>query len=350
MNYTNSELPYISNKSEGTGGKIKTCEEDFIVNEIPAYEPSGEGEHLFIHITKRGITTKDVQKALAKIYNANFKDVEFAGIKDKHALTSQYFSVWLRNGQSKNLAYELEKNMPITINNMEFHNRKLKMGHLRGNAFKIKIREIKMSLDEAYTRACKIAEEIHKKGLPNFYGEQRFGKDGDNAERGFRLLKGQEIVHNKWLKRFLLSSLQSNLFNYYLTKRIENKLFDKILKGDIAKKQDTGGLFVVEEVDDEQKRLENKEICFTGPMFGKKMKQAGDKAGELEASVLQENDITEEEIKKAKLTGTRRAGIIIPEIKIEQQEDGLNLEFSLPKGAFATIVLREIMKNEVNTD
>lgn len=350
MNYTNLELPYISQKFEGIGGEIKTCPENFIVNEMPAYEPSGEGEHLFIHITKRGITTKDVQKALAKIYNTNFKDVEFAGIKDKHALTSQYFSVWLRNGQSKKLAYELEKNMPITINNMEFHNRKLKMGHLKGNVFKIKISNIKIPLNEAYKRAYNITEEIHKKGLPNFYGEQRFGKDGDNADRGFRILKGEERVHNKWLKRFLLSSLQSNLFNYYLTRRIENKLFDKILKGDIAKKHDTGGIFVVEEVDKEQIRLDNKEICFTGPMYGKKMKQADDEAGELEASVLKEYEIKEEEIKEAKLTGTRRAGIILPRIKIEQQSDGLTLEFSLPKGAFATIVLREIMKNDVNND
>ncbi|MFO8234780.1 MAG: tRNA pseudouridine(13) synthase TruD [Bacteroidales bacterium] len=350
MNYKNSELPYITKDLEGIGGKIKTSYENFIVNEIPAYQPSCEGEHLFIHITKKGITTKEVQKALAKIYNANSQDVEFAGIKDKYAVTSQFFSVWLHKGQEKDLVYQLEKVMPVTINSIAFHNRKLKMGHLKGNAFKIKITDIKISLYEAYQRASRIANIIHENGLPNFYGQQRFGIDGDNAERGFNILKGKEKNHNKWLKRFLLSSLQSHLFNYYLTRRIEHNLFNRILKGDIAKKQDTGGLFVVEEMEQEQKRLQNKEICFTGPMYGKKMKQAGDEAGEFEKTILDENDITPEELKEAKITGTRRAGIILPEITMNQEEDGLILKFTLPKGAFATIVLREIMKNEVNTD
>ncbi len=350
MNLTISDLPLISNGYKGTGGIIKAEYKHFIVDEIPAYLPSGEGEHLFVNLTKTGITTKEVQKALAGLYDIPSRDVEFAGIKDKNAVTSQYFSVWLSENQDKERVYELENQLPVKINSMAFHNRKIKSGHLKGNAFRIKITGIEIPLEEAEDRAKKIVEVIHQKGIPNYYGEQRFGMHGDNAEKGLKILKGKEIIKNKWLKRFLLSSYQSYLFNYYLKKRIDNRLFDKILTGDVAKKQDTGGIFIVDDKEEEQKRLDNKEICFTGPIFGKKMKQAIDEAGTFENSILTENEVTLEEFKNAKLTGTRRAGIILPKIEVTREEDGLILGFELPKGAFATVVLREIMKSEVNTD
>jgi len=350
MNVSISALPYISNSYQGTGGIIKAKAEHFQVNEVPAYLPSGEGEHLFVNITKTGITTKDVQKALAGLYDIPPRDVEFAGIKDKHAITSQYFSIWLSENQDKERIYELEKELPVKINSMDFHNRKIKSGHLKGNVFRIKITETDIPLEEAEERAKNIIEVIHKKGLPNYYGQQRFGMHGDNAERGLKILKGEEKIKNKWLRRFLLSSYQSYLFNYYMKKRIENKLFDKMLTGDVAKKQDTGGVFIVDDKEAEQKRLDNKEISFTGPIFGKKMKQAVDEAGEFENAILSENDVTPEEFRNAKLTGSRRAGIILPDIDLVREEDGLVLTFFLPKGAFATVVLREIMKSEVNTD
>jgi tRNA pseudouridine13 synthase len=350
MSLVNFDIPYITDTLPGTGGKIKTIPEHFQVDEIPVYKPSGEGEHLFINITKKGITTKEVQKALARVFKTKVRDVEFAGIKDKYAVTSQNFSVWLLEKQDKNLAYNLEEELPVKINSMDFHQRKIKKGHLMGNAFQIKITDIEMPIDEAYEKASNIIAMIHEKGLPNFYGEQRFGIEGDNAERGYDVLKGKEKIHNKWLRRFLLSSFQSHLFNYYLYLRINRDLFNQILPGDVAKKQDTGGIFIVEDVKQEQNRLDNKEICFTGPMFGKKMTLAGDQAGKFEQEILDDNNVTYDELKAAKLTGTRRAGILLPKIKPEKENDGLLLSFTLPKGAFATVLLREIMKNEVQTN
>ena len=346
MQLENYTKPYITDELPGIWGKIKVYPEDFIVDEIPAYEASGSGEHLFIHLTKTGITTKEVQKALAKIFDTKRRDVEFAGIKDKHAIASQYFSVWLYNNQDPDLTYKLEEEMPVKINSFKFHQRKLKKGHLHGNQFSIKIREPNVDTEEALKRIKQIIEKTNQTGIPNFYGDQRFGIEGDNPQQGLEILKGERKISNKWLRQFLLASFQSHLFNYYLTKRIGEGLFHKIIPGDIAKKHETGGIFIVEDPETEQKRFDNKEICFTGPMFGKKMTQAKGKAYDFENSILEENEITPEELKKAKLTGTRRAGIILPSIEAMKEEDGIRVKFQLPKGSFATIVLREIMKND----
>jgi tRNA pseudouridine13 synthase len=346
MQLNNFIKPYITENIAGIGGKIKAKPEDFIVEEIPAYEPSGTGEHLFIHLTKTGITTKEVQKVLARIFNTKRRDVEFAGIKDKHAIASQYFSVWLQANQNPELAYNLEEELPVTINSFKFHERKLKKGHLRGNQFNIKILNPEVNLDEAITRVTEIKEKASQQGIPNFYGDQRFGIEGDNPQQGLEILKGERKVQNKWLRQFLLASFQSYLFNYYMVKRIKTGLFSELMTGDIAKKYDTGGIFIVEEQETEQKRFDNKEICFTGPMFGKKMTQAKGEAFDFENSILEENEVTPEELKKAKLTGTRRAGIILPSIEAVKEEDGIRVKFQLPKGSFATIVLREIMKND----
>lgn len=346
MQLKNLSKPYITEDTTGIGGKIKVKPEDFIVEEIPAYEPSGTGEHLFVNITKTGITTKELQKALAKIFNTKRNEVEFAGIKDKHAIATQYFSVWLYDNQDPELVYKLEEEIPVKINSFKFHQRKLKKGHLHGNQFSIKIREPKTDLDEAVKRITEIKEKANQLGIPNFYGDQRFGIEGDNPQQGLEILKGERRMPNKWLRQFLLASFQSYLFNYYLTKRIKEGLFNKIMPGDIAKKHDTGGIFIVEDLETEQKRFDNKEICFTGPMFGKKMTQAKDEAFDFENSILEEYEVTSEELKKAKLTGTRRAGIILPSIETMKEEDGIRIKFRLPKGSFATIVLREIMKND----
>lgn len=339
------DLPYISEEIKGIGGNIKKTPEDFVVEEIPVYQPEGEGEHLFVHITKKGITTKEVQKALAGIYHVNTRDVNFAGIKDKQAIASQYFSVWLKNKENKELAYKLEEELPLKINSLTYHRKKIKQGHLLANAFNIKISQPEYSPEQAITQIQHIIDIIHRKGLPNFYGQQRFGIEGDNAQKGYEILTGKRKEKNKWFRRFLLSAYQSHLFNHYLVLRINQGLYEKIMEGDIAKKHDTGGLFVVENKIEEQKRLENKEICYTGPIFGKKMKATKGEAAQLEEKILADNHVAWEDLLQAKLNGTRRQGIIIPVIQANKEEEGIRLRFTLPKGAYATIVLREFTKH-----
>ncbi|MBS3808312.1 MAG: tRNA pseudouridine(13) synthase TruD [Bacteroidales bacterium] len=338
-------LPYVTSDITGIGGQIKETPEDFVVSEIPVYEPEGAGEHLFIQITKQGITTRDVQKALSRIYQTPRGDVNYAGIKDKHAVTTQFFSVWLKDGQDKDLAYQLEEELPVTINKRIYHRRKIKSGHLLGNQFSIRIRHLDLPVDEAAEKSREIARAIRTKGLPNFYGSQRFGMEGDNAQKGLEILLGQRREKNKWLRRFLTSSYQSYLFNYYLFRRIQQGLYQTILEGDIAKKHETGGIFVVEDREAEQQRFDKQEICYTGPVYGKKMTPAHSESARLEEQILEEQQMDLTTLRGARLTGTRRQGILIPEIEVEEETDSLRLHFSLPKGAFATIVLREFTKN-----
>ncbi len=345
MERVDINLPYLTEGIEGIGGIIKETPENFVVEEIPAYQPDGEGEHLFIHITKRGITTREVQKALSALFHVSKQDVNFAGIKDKHAVASQYFSVWLRNKKTRDLAYQLEEKLPIKINSMACHRKKIKQGHLLANAFNVKITKLPVTPEQALNQIQPIIEIIHSKGLPNFYGPQRFGIEGNNAQKGYEILKGERKEKNKWFRKFLLAAYQSHLFNDYLTLRIRKGLYDKILLGDVAKKHDTGGIFVVDESESEQQRLDNKEICYTGPMFGKKMKPAHGESAELEEKILKKNQVTWEELAEAKLNGTRRQGVIIPDIQTEIEKDGVRVRFKLPKGAYATVILREFMKN-----
>jgi tRNA(Glu) U13 pseudouridine synthase TruD len=270
MNPLDLKLPYISKAIEGIGGRIKKNPEDFIVEEIPAYQPEGEGEHLLLHMTKKGITTRTVQKNLARLFQIKDQDINFTGLKDKQAITSQYFSIWMKKSQDPNLVYQLEDILPVKINKLTFHQRKIK---------------------------------------------------------------------NKGISRFLLSAFQSYLFNYYMVNRIHEGLYDKVLVGDIAKKYDTGGIFVIDHAESEQKRFDQKAICYTGPIFGRKMKPAEDLAAKLEEKTLQDNHLSTITFQSTKLTGTRRTGIIMPSIKAEQEDNGVRLQFTLPKGAFASIVL-----------
>lgn len=338
-------LPYITKEIEGIGGKIRGKPEFFIVEEKPVYEPCGKGEHLYANITKKGITSRDVQLKLAKMFGLKNSDIGLAGMKDKNAVTTQTFSI--RCGVKQNVQEAIDKieTMGVKVNWAKFHGNKIRVGHLLGNNFRIVIHDIET--DDALERAEKIKEKILEKGVPNFYGEQRFGIEGRNVQRGMDVLSDDFNVRNKWLKRFMISGYQSHLCNLYLAKRIEKGCFEKIMKGDVAKKYDTGGLFVVEDVKAEQERYDNKEISFTAPIYGIKMMEAKDEAKELEDSILKDNEVDMKQFENMKVEGTRRLGrVLIKEIDIKEEKGNLVLSFFLPKGAFATTILREFMKKD----
>ena len=339
--------PFVSARIEGIGGVLKHSPDDFAVDEIPAYQPEGEGEHLIVRLTKRGITTREVQKELAQVYGVSERDVGYAGLKDKHALATQYFSVWLKNQNDPERAYALQERLPVRVHSTGRHRNKMKPGHLRGNTFSVRISGLSLSPADAAARAREIAGVLERHGVPNIYGPQRFGTDGGNAQQGYELLRGERTVRKKWLRRLLLSAYQSYLFNYYVLLRFRRGLYRSVVAGDIAQKYDTGGIFQVENEAAEQLRLEAGEICYTGPIFGKKMKPASGAAGELEEQTLEDNTVSREELCAAKVSGSRRMGIVIPRIGIEEEEQGICLDFTLPKGAFATVVLREIMKTSL---
>lgn len=330
---------------DGIGGILRARPSHFIVEEIPLYQPSGTGNHLYVNITKELETTEEIAKQMANILSISQRDVGFAGMKDKNAVTTQTFSLPVEKGLTPEIIIEKLQPLKAKINWHKLHENKLKTGHLIGNRFSIIISGLENQMS-SFNKANEIACSISETGLPNFFGEQRFGVDNDNAERGLEIVKGKLSIRDRWLRRFLLSSLQSELCNKYLSSRMEKNLF-KIIPGDICKKHDTGGLFSSENVEEEQKRYQKKEISFTAPIYGPDMWFAKDESAELENEVLESSGITMEELGKAGIMGTRRLGrILLPDIKIEKCDEGILVRFSLPKGAFATTVLREIMKND----
>lgn len=340
------KLPYISADLPGIGGKIRSRPKHFVVEEIPIFEPTGEGSHLFVNITKEGYTTRGVSRRLASLFGLGMKDIGYAGLKDKDSRSTQTFSIPLDNLNEEvaGMADLIKEHLPVTVNWARQHRRKLRAGQLLGNRFKIIITGLDIFNEEALQRAAAIAEELSDSGLPNYYGPQRVGEEGENLRRGYEIIKGRRSLSDRWLRRFLVSSYLSHLCNRYLARRVESGAFDRLLPGDIAKKHDTGGMFVVENLDREQARYEAKEISFTAPIYGPRMWEAEGPSGEFEQEVFDGAGIGLEELGRLGVRGSRRLGRIIPDLEVAPASDGLRLEFALPKGAYATTVLREIMK------
>ncbi len=340
-------LPYIT-KEKGIGGKIKEKLEYFKVDEVMLYPCSGNGEHLFINITKKNLTSKQIQKILSEKFNLQLRDIGLAGLKDKHSISSQVFSLNLKGKKiDEKEVKEKTEEKNIKFNWMKYHNNKLKPGHLLGNNFEVIISDLKLD-ENNKNNFKKVISEIKEKGIPNYYGKQRFGINQDNWKKGKQIIKDNFNIREKWLRKFLISSYQSYLFNNYLSERINKRLFGKILVGDIVKKHDTGGVFIVEEknYEQEKKRFDNKEISFTCPIYGKKMKKAERLAEKLEQEILEKEKLTEKDLQKLG-RGSRRIGRIFPgKLKFKLLGKGkIKLSFFLQKGSFATVLLREIMKN-----
>ena len=221
------------------------------------------------------------------------------------------------------------------------HQNKLKRGHLIGNRFEVILRESKLDL--------KLAEEIKAavldRGLPNFYGVQRFGGRSDNAALGLAVLKGR-FVRNRFLKELYLSAWQSQQFNSWLSDRIKSGDFSKIRLGDIAKIEGRGSLFSVEDLAAESLRFAAKELNITGPLFGAKLMSATGQPGNEEEELLDASGIEVAQLKRARLNGSRRAAKLnLADIEIElHEENALSFKFELPKGAYATNLLREFQK------
>jgi len=335
-------LPYITKDLQGIGGKIRQQTNHFVVEEIPTYDPQGVGNHLYVNITKENLTTREIQLRLADLFEIKPEEVGKAGLKDKYAVTTQTFSVLFNDRASpEEIMPIIENNIPVKVNWAKYHNNKIRAGHLQGNRFTILLTQADGSVEEAKS----IADRINETGLPNFYGVQRTGEEGENVYQGWLILKKKKRLGNRWLRKYLLSSYQSYLCNRYLVKRIEKELFTKILPGDIAKKHETGGLFWVEDSEIDQQRFDSKEISFTAPMFGYKMSKPKEESLALEEEILAEMGLDVQEFRAQRVKGTRRIGRVLPQITVSDHVDGIQLEFSLPKGGFATTLLREFMKN-----
>jgi tRNA pseudouridine13 synthase len=333
---------------------------DFTVEEIPLYEFTGEGEHLILQVRKKEMTTWEMLDAISNHVGIRRRDIGYAGLKDKHAMTIQYISVMAIH-EEKLKAFMHEK---IKILNMVRHNNKIRVGHLKGNRFKIRLKKV---LGVQKDKLDSVLEWIKANGVPNYFGNQRFGTDGNNWEDGKKLLEGKLKIRDRKTKEFLMGAYQSYLFNAWLSKRMELSLllsdfseaeteqllklpegalkgtkaqphFFKLVEGDVMMHYPYGRLFHVEDLQEEAKRFESKDIAPAGLLPGKKTKKAQGTAGLIEAPYAEEIN----------MTGARRyAWIQVTEIKSKYIEEKAHYElsFTLPKGCYATNVL-DVLRGE----
>lgn len=342
----NLSLPYITDDLPGIGGRIRARIDDFVVDEVSSIEPSGKGNHLYLSLTKESMTTREVQVQLAELFHLRPQEIGTGGLKDKDARATQVFSLaFERKKIEPEVAQRsVAESIEVKVNWVKYHDVKFRAGHLIGNSFKVLISDIKIPRDEALDRSNKIMERIHQIGIPNFYGEQRMGRRGKNAKAGWNILHGEKSVGNRWLSRYLIAAYQSYLCNTYLTERVERGLFDRLIPGDIIEDHKTEERTLIDDPVDFQQRYINREISFTAPMYGPKMAKATGEPGALESKIFAESGLSNKLLKRNRVTGTRRRGRLTPRIEIEETPRGVQLSFTLHKGGFATILLREFMK------
>ena len=344
---SSEELPCLTAGLAGIGGVLKERSEDFLVEEIPAYLPTGSGEFLYLWIEKQDLSAEQLTSHLAKFLKIAHQDVGMAGLKDRQAITRQWVSVPAR---CEPLLTEV-RHEQIRVLEAQRHGNKLRTGHLRGNRFSILLRSV---TPDAVKRATAIADELRQTGVPNYFGEQRFGRDNETLELGFGLLRGErrpgQIPHarRKFLLRLALSAVQSHLFNQALAARIRAGTIHTAQPGDVMQVVASGGPFVVEDPAREQPRLDQHEIVVSGPIFGPKMKFPSGEVAEHESELLKSAGLDLDAFTRfANLTpGTRRPYLIwIDDLQLAKEGNGLRLSFRLPSGSYATVVLREFQKN-----
>ncbi len=342
---------------------FKQSARDFVVEENPLYEFSGEGEHLILFVRKKNLSTLELVSAIAKYLGIKNKEIGYAGLKDKHAMTKQYISLHKKHEESlENFNHE-----NIKILSKTYHNNKIRIGHLKSNRFYIKVKKVNP------TSAAKIDEalkNISKDGMPNFFGYQRFGRDGDNHIDGEKIAKGKKKERNPKIKKLLISAYQSHLFNLWLSRRLEiNTLINnfkseelvevlnmpkieldklkeqkhpcKLLSGDIMEHYPHGRLFDFDGSEQDLTRFNERDISVTGLLCGKKARLSSDLARQIE------KDFDDE----INADGTRRYAWVYPtdvEGRFNPIEAQYEFNFTLPKGSYATVLLEEIAKKKIN--
>ena len=338
-----SDLPALTADLPGTGGTLRAHADDFAVVERPLYLPSGEGSHAYARVEKVGHTTRDLIVALREA-GVPEPNVGVAGLKDKVARTEQWLSVPRRFEADAWAALDALEGVRVLETSR--HTNKLGIGHLRGNAFVVRVRDVDAT---AETRAAAVLARLARSGSPNYFGPQRFGRFGRNAVDGWRLLHGHDVPGGHRLKRFFVSALQSLLFNRWLAERVEDGTYATVVVGDWARKHDTGGTFEVDDdgYEDAVARAGALAISATLPLYGKKVKPSAGEAGRREAAGLAALDLRWVDLvgRHGDRRATRLAGL---EATIARDGADLVLRFELPKGSYATTVLREVMKVDVD--
>jgi tRNA pseudouridine13 synthase len=345
---------------------FKQSVRDFVVDEIPLYPFTGHGEHLILHVRKKNLATWDLLNLISKHLGIKSRDIGYAGLKDKNAMTKQYLSLHKRYEKKM----ESFDHPDVKILDTTYHKNKIHMGHLKGNRFFIRLKKVDpvsaSKLDEAL-------KQIKQFGMPNFFGYQRFGIDGDNYKKGEAILRRRLKERNVKLKKMYINAYQSHMFNLWLSRRLEISTmcnnFDvkelepllnmpsetiakmkiqshpfKLIEGDVMMHYPHGRPFEYDGDIEELDRFADRDIVPTGLLIGKRTKRASGLARVIEKNF----DETFGDI-----DGLRRYAWIFPEEaegEYKEQEAWYELHFSLPKGSYATVLIEELAKRPIGND
>lgn len=409
-----TNVPFVTPDVPGLGGSIKQRHEDFLVEEVPLYDPCGEGEHIYLLIEKKDLSTTQALQLVAEHFNVEDRAVGYAGLKDRRAVTRQVVSVHVPKKKPED--FPSLRHDKLSVLWADLHTNKLRTGHLKGNRFSIKVRNVR-AVDAI--KAEKVLRHLEQHGVPNFFGEQRFGNRLNNHRLGRALLMGDEqtvldellgpdpsypefnaqaracyakgqfqqavqhftgdlhterqvckalakgmpvrkaveTIHFRQ-RQFWVNAFQSHLFNQVLAWRIENGLLSSLIDGDLAFRHVGGAVFRInaEELakDELPGRLSSLEISPSGPIWGHRMTEASGRQGEIERSVFESSGVSLKNIEKFHrrygfASGGRRplrVPLKDPLVEGGSDEHGeyVRCAFDLPSGAYATLVMREVMK------
>ncbi|HEY5806721.1 MAG TPA: tRNA pseudouridine(13) synthase TruD, partial [Povalibacter sp.] len=321
-------------------GRIRVAPEDFVVREWLGFDADGDGDHWLLTVRKRGANTHWVAKQLAKHAQIHVRDVGFAGLKDRNAVTEQAFTVPVRSAAGSDWAGFVGEGFEVIA--AQRHRRKLKRGALRGNDFEIIVRDVE---GDPATIAARIST-VATQGVPNYFGPQRFGIDGGNLLRARQWLGGEIALHDRLERSFALSAARAAIFNTVLARRVADGSWNQLQPGDVANLDGSNSVFRVDSVDEVlRERCTAFDIHPTGPLWGR-----GSLTSQGQMEVLEQEVADSEPALSAGLAAAdldqerRRLRVHLLQLHATGESGHLHLKFRLPRGAFATAVLHELIE------
>ncbi|MBA6411888.1 tRNA pseudouridine(13) synthase TruD [Parahaliea sp. F7430] len=332
----------VAGQAPTVQARIRTTPEDFIVREQLGFSPDGQGEHVFLHLEKRGLNTADLAQRIAVLSATPLRDIGFSGMKDRHALTRQWFSVGLA-GRPEPDWQALSEQGDVAVLEVTRHLKKLRRGVHRANRFILTLRELRGDLQSLMLSL----EQVRAQGVPNYFGEQRFGHSGATLlqARQWQVRGGRRLSRNK--RSLYLSALRAHIFNTLLAARVTEGSWDRVLPGDVCMLQGTRSQFSCEQPDSEiERRAAEGDIHPALPMWGRgKLMQGAERCAEQADLLAAEQDICSFLEAQGLSLDYRPSRVLADDFCWHFCDDGsLRLEFSLSPGSYATAVLAQIVE------
>lgn len=340
MNVEKQDLAYVSGLPLATA-LIRCHPEDFqVVEELP-FTLSGEGDHLWLYLRKRHTNTVWLARQLARIAGVRPVDVGYAGLKDRYALTSQWFSIKLSGRKEPDWVEALESE-EVRVLTVARHHRKLRRGALQGNRFLLILRQFCGDPEAVSARL----EQIKREGVPNYFGSQRFGREGQNLEQAYQWFTGGRPPKDRYLRGLLLSSARAFLFNKVLAERVRTANWNQPLPGEALILHGSRGFFLAETIDETLKaRVQGLDCHPSGPLWGRGEPLTSGITRAFEERVLADSTLWRAGLEREGLKQERRSlRLIVTDLEWSfPTADSLRLQFYLPAGAYATTMLREVV-------